>query len=187
MKDFLQKSDDPYLALLEFRSTPIEGIGLSPSQLLMSRRIKSILPTANKLLYPEVHQGVQQRLAERQAKQKPHYNKTAHPLPDLEIGDSVRYKSGTWNPATITEKLPYRSYKILTPDGCTYRRNRVLLRATKEKSTTGELCNGNSTETEEDLDGENTQAEPGPDTLQDTSMTTTRSGRISKKPNRLNL
>ena len=35
-----------YLALLEYRNTPISGINLSPAQLLMSRRLRSVRITA---------------------------------------------------------------------------------------------------------------------------------------------
>ena len=35
---------DPYPALLEYRNTPIEDVG-SPAQILMSRRLRSIIPT----------------------------------------------------------------------------------------------------------------------------------------------
>lgn len=43
VKDFLYKSDDPYLALLSYRNTP-GGTGASPAQLLMGRRLQIHLP-----------------------------------------------------------------------------------------------------------------------------------------------
>lgn len=43
----------PYLGLLEYRNTPIDDIG-SPAQLLMSRRLRSIIPTTDAQLQPEV-------------------------------------------------------------------------------------------------------------------------------------
>ena len=43
---------DPYIALLEYRTTPISDCGKSPAQLLMSRRLRSILPSTPASLQP---------------------------------------------------------------------------------------------------------------------------------------
>ena len=56
-KKLLRKAKDsntsPYLAFLEYRNTPLD-CGYSPSQLLMSRRTKSILPITRKALKPQL-------------------------------------------------------------------------------------------------------------------------------------
>ena len=44
VKKLLEKSDDPYLSMLDYRSTPLE-FGLSPEELLMNRKVASILPS----------------------------------------------------------------------------------------------------------------------------------------------
>ena len=44
---------DPYLSLLEYQNTPIHDVG-SPAQLLMSRRLQSILPNTLSQLQPSV-------------------------------------------------------------------------------------------------------------------------------------
>jgi hypothetical protein len=44
---------DPYVSILEYRNTPIDQIG-SPAQLLMSRRLRSVVPTTKSLLQPKV-------------------------------------------------------------------------------------------------------------------------------------
>lgn len=54
VKQLLRRADDPYVALLEYRNTPVTGIGLSPSQMLNSRRLKSRLPTTAELIRPKV-------------------------------------------------------------------------------------------------------------------------------------
>lgn len=54
MKRALKSNSDPYLALLDFRNTPTQGMGTSPAQPLMSRRTKTLLPTKESLLEPEV-------------------------------------------------------------------------------------------------------------------------------------
>ena len=50
LKKAYEDNKDPYLAILELRSTPIPGVGLSPTQLLMGRRTRSIIPFKNTLL-----------------------------------------------------------------------------------------------------------------------------------------
>ena len=49
IKNLLRKADDegndPYIALLDYRNTPVTGMQESPAQLLMSRMLKSKLPT----------------------------------------------------------------------------------------------------------------------------------------------
>ena len=74
IKNLLRKADDtgndPYFALLEYRKTPITGMQESPAQLLMSRMLKSKLPTTMALLRPRVQEKVSEKLEQRTAKQK---------------------------------------------------------------------------------------------------------------------
>ena len=49
VKGLLKKNKDPYLALLTYRSTPLQT-GLSPSELLMGRRLQTQLPVLAKTL-----------------------------------------------------------------------------------------------------------------------------------------
>ena len=57
-KNYLKKAysdgKDVFIALLEYRNTPIAGISASPAQLLMSRRLKAKLPVISSLLQPAV-------------------------------------------------------------------------------------------------------------------------------------
>ena len=54
LKKACQDGNDSYIALLEYRNTPISGLKESPAQLLMSRMLKSKLPTVESLLKPRV-------------------------------------------------------------------------------------------------------------------------------------
>ena len=55
-KRILRKAKDAnrylYLPLLEYRNTPLE-CGYSPAQLLMGRRLRSVVPTTDRQLSPE--------------------------------------------------------------------------------------------------------------------------------------
>lgn len=138
VKNLLRKAQDgngdPYIALLEYRNTPLEGVGYSPAQLLMGRRLKSKLPTTTALLTPESSIQVSDKLKEKQLKQKSYYDRQTRCLPDLHKGESVRVqRKDGWQPAVVLHKHEQpRSFVVQTPDGSTYRRNRKHLRKTRE-------------------------------------------------------
>ena len=122
-KRLLRKSNDIHLALLK-------GINASPAQRLISRRTKTLLPSTETLLKPQVPDTEEQQrlLRQQQLKQAQYYNKTAKDLPKLAIGDVVRMKpiknqERIWRKATVTQKVDDRSYVVETPEGGTYRRN----------------------------------------------------------------
>ena len=53
VKNFLKKSREPYLALLAYRSIPLQN-GYSPAQLLMSRNLRTTLPEVREKRIPKV-------------------------------------------------------------------------------------------------------------------------------------
>ena len=53
VKGLLNKNEDPYLALISYRSTPLEN-GYSPAELLMSRKIQTPLPILPSQLKPKL-------------------------------------------------------------------------------------------------------------------------------------
>lgn len=116
LKAVLEKADDPYKALLSYRNTPLEGVNLSPAQMLMGRRLRTPIPVTENMLKPQLYgpEEVLPKLKERQRKQKMQHDKTAKELPPLKEGEVVRVKEGRkWKPARVTEVLPSpRSYKI---------------------------------------------------------------------------
>ena len=46
---------------MEYRNTEIPSLGLSPSQILMSRRCRTILPIKDSLLKPQVLQNIKKK------------------------------------------------------------------------------------------------------------------------------
>ena len=129
-KKAIADKKDPWLALLDYRNTPTEGIKSSPCQRLMSRRTRTLVPVTTNLLYPKVVDGVQDSLQLRRQKAKSYFDKNAKTLPELDIGQDVRVagqRKKTWQPGKCLEKLSDRSYLVQT-DRETVRRNREDLR-----------------------------------------------------------
>ena len=52
VKQMFTKSKDPYLALLNYRATPLAWCGLSPAELSMGRKIRTLVPQVDNLLIP---------------------------------------------------------------------------------------------------------------------------------------
>ena len=66
------KSKDPYKALLAYRNTKIDNIGLSPAQIFLGRMLKTSLPTAAPLLTPGNSKDIQNKA--RQCVQKRYFD-----------------------------------------------------------------------------------------------------------------
>ena len=131
-----ETKQDPYLALLNYRNTPRDGVG-SPAQRLFGRRTCTRLPTADMLLNPVTQQPerVTERLMEDRTRAKSYYDKGSSNLQDLRSGDTIRVRSqqGTWEPAKLQpDQHPYRSHSVMLPNGRVYRRNRRDILKTRE-------------------------------------------------------
>ncbi|KAK3752705.1 hypothetical protein QZH41_006610 [Actinostola sp. cb2023] len=76
------------------------------------------------------------RFQKKQAEQKANYDRSATPLPSLHTGETVRIqRDGDWKPAKVIEVADTpRSYRVETPDGAVYRRNRKHLHQDKSAS-----------------------------------------------------
>ena len=109
----------------------------------MGRRLKTRLPASKMLLRlrAENTKHVHSKLKARQHDQKMYHDMHAgNQLPSLHPGDQVRVQLNLndcyWYPAIVKEKADKpRSYIVETPNGKTYRRNRVDIRLSKEDSS----------------------------------------------------
>ena len=128
---------DPYLALLNLRNTPTEGMTSSPAQRLFSRRTKTLLPTTKRLLEPSITTQVLKEKQLKVQKQAKYYNRHTKDLPPLHEGDKVsiqpiRAHEREWKQATVNKQVNIRSYEVELEDGNTLRRNRRHLQVRKE-------------------------------------------------------
>ena len=121
---------DPHIALLEYRNSPVDSYA-SPAQLLMSRQLRSILPSTYQQLKPRIvptKDFMQHRLVE-QNRQKSYYDKSAKQLPELQTGEKVfiqKMANSSWTKAKIISRHENpRSYVVETADGSRLRRNRT--------------------------------------------------------------
>ena len=84
-------NDKAARAILQYRNTPIQGIGLSPAQLLLHRRLRDSIPSQPFLYkpHPEWIAAAQRRkeiLHKRNAKLVERYNRHTHNLCPLQAG-----------------------------------------------------------------------------------------------------
>ena len=128
---------------MNYRASPIDGIGLSPSQLLMNRQLRTKLPITSDMLNSKVVESRKPQLVARQVKQKQYYDRQSSILPDVNRGEIIRVQkdSKRWEPAVIDQKLADRSFLVRTGDNKQYRRNRKHLLKTGETTLPSAISN----------------------------------------------
>ena len=194
LKKAVDSKRDPYLALLEYRNTPIDNEIGSPAELLFQRKLRTKLPCKKSLLKPKLQsKDTRDKLMVRQQKQKFYHDKSAKPLKELDVGDTVRLRrENEWVPAKVVEKDKHpRSYHVTTEQGTTYRRNRRdIIKTNESPVVVKEHINLESEQSEssEMLDSkrpecqnEKVQVRTSPSRIPVPEYRT-RSGRVVKKP-----
>ena len=128
-------------ALLQYRNTPLQGIELSPAQILYGRSLKDHMPTLDEALkirkeWLLAADDRETALRKRHIKLIEKYNDTARELPELSVSDHVAVQNQSGNypkrwdkTGKIVETLPYRQYKVkMDGSGRVTLRNRKFLR-----------------------------------------------------------
>lgn len=134
LRKCLMDGSDVQLALLNFRNTPGSDNLNSPSQRLMSRVTRNLLPIGKALLVPKVIVNVSEQLNKKRNLQKIYSDKHSKRAPEMSIGDNVRVQNGhrDWIAGKIVEKCNSpRSFIVRTESNGLYRRNTSQLRPTK--------------------------------------------------------
>ena len=119
---------DPYIAMSEYRNTPITGLRYAPAQLARNRILRSKLPTSRSVLQPRVV-NAKPDLQERQQRMKRDYDRGATPLKPT-TGDVVRVQRKWGRDPAIVQYTheSSRSYVVRHQGGKLRRNRRYLLR-----------------------------------------------------------
>ena len=139
-KKAIESGQNPEWALLTWRNVPMEGIGVSPSQIMFGRPSRTFLPQVRSTLTPSSSASVSRALQSQKATQARYYNRGTRPLRPLEPGQSVRMRlpgQPLWTLGVCVKALAHRSY-VVKVNGTLYRRNRRQLRTTDEPCPTGD-------------------------------------------------
>ena len=126
MRKCIDSDEDIYLGLLNYRSTPLEG-GLSPAEILLGRRPRSIVPQIRKELEKRVPCLQQFREKDKQVKDRMKKNydnrRGARTKPSCEVGDEVFLPGERVKGKIIARRPEPRSFDIDTPSGVIRRNN----------------------------------------------------------------
>ncbi|XP_040064706.1 uncharacterized protein K02A2.6-like [Ixodes scapularis] len=115
----VEDGKDLFVVLMYARSTPMDGLK-SPAELLMGRKIRTLVPMNPTQLQPHYNcTEAQSRLHFRQERQHRHGDKRTKPLVALQKGQKVWFQHcGKWTPGYINYVGPqHRSYVVMTPEG----------------------------------------------------------------------
>ena len=119
------------LYLLNYRNSPVAGLEYSPSQLLMSRHLRSKLPVKTSHLVPNVIHN-SSNITDK-TKQEHYYNRNCKKDDDFVVNEPVLVQnkfSKIWEEGKIVKKLKFRSY-LVEINGTIYRRNSFFIRKHK--------------------------------------------------------
>ena len=140
-KSCLEKSADPYLALLAYRTTPLPWCGLSPAQLAMGRPLRTDIPQTLSTLVPEWSYltSFHQKDAEMKRKQKADYDRQRRARSLLPLPNSTPVWVRTQDrpdPGCVLQSADTpRSYLVEVPSG-TVQRNQSHLSWRPEADST---------------------------------------------------
>ena len=144
VKNLLKKSEeageDPYIALLNYRTTPVDIKLQAPAKLLNQRDYWTLLPSSGRLQRLKTNADDLLYLQRRQESQRQQLGQThRRELEGLSSGQAVAAynpSSKTLTTAEVKDKLDeLRSYVVNTTNGSELRHNRIQLKPVAEKQT----------------------------------------------------
>ena len=135
MKGLLTRSkyavEDPYLALLAYRSTPVDSHLRSPGEMLYQRALCTTVP--QRIKHQDPHAAAErERLEDRAAQSAANHDRTGcHKKAPLYAGQTVSVLNNDrtlWLPATVVRAATHGSYIIKVIGGAEYRQARNHIR-----------------------------------------------------------
>ena len=136
----LEEGEDVNLALLTYKTTPLNHNLPSPAELLNSRKYKTLWPT--QIVPTRLQESYRQIMDKDKQKQAQLYNKNTRDLPKLEQYQKVMVQldpdKNIWTPAKIIQ-CPVqdgRSYSLKTIHGGVYTRNRRFIKSDQTELVT---------------------------------------------------
>ena len=121
-----------FLALLDWRNAPTEGLGSSPAQRFLGRRYKTLLPAHGMLLKPQYPTERDTQAIHGQKQRQQQYYVHTKPLKQLSPGDSVRMRlpgQQTWSTGVCAGLVGPRSYGAKVGDRTFVRNRRHLIKS----------------------------------------------------------
>lgn len=189
-KKLEEEGGDPYLALLEYRNTPIDHNLPSPNQLLFNRQTRGIVPIRTTNRNTPNYDENKKFFEEKRQKYKQYHDQTSQNLKPVAIGDTVyirKMPGKPLEPATITNQCSRpRSYEVQLNTGGVLERNRIHIHPFNNSDDNSKAQNSNINVKNQDVptNDSNTNVIPIREEIK-SNETVTRSGRICSKPKNL--
>lgn len=206
-KNILRKANEDRVDyrdyLLSYNNTPLSGLEVSPSQILNSRRVRTLIPTKDTLLEPKIESNIYNLLILKQSINKNKDVKVVRNKKEayFKIGDEIVYKTDKenyWKKGKIIDKCREpRSYWIGREEKNKVRRN---IKHLKKSYTNNKYLQKSDFVSDISWDNMSSEisspvqvVEPKSDTQQRTrepnvrEPVTTKSGRVVKPRNILDL
>ena len=126
---------------MDWRNTPNDALGTSPAQRMMSRRMQTMIPSAETLLRPRIEEGIIKAMMNKRLRSKQYYDRVNRTLRELHNEQPVRKRvwGKKWSLGKVIRKVAPRSY-LVEVNGQHYRRNQTFIRQTKETPYLDGLC-----------------------------------------------
>ena len=131
-----ESGQSEFLALMDWRNTPTEGMSTSPAQRFLGRRCKTLLPITGSLLQPRypTEQDAQEINKQKQ-RQQHYYDRHTKPLRLIATGKAIRMRlpgQRTWSPGVCTGLVGPRSYRVKVGEKVFVRNRRQLICSDKQ-------------------------------------------------------